>query len=207
VYKRLDCGDLRNRFTGSGRYDAIITHVSNFRPVKRAVVVVDIFKRVLDLGLRTKLLLIGDGPDLPDALKRAREHGIAAHVDSVGEQDAVLPLLSISDVFLLPSAQESFGLAALEAMACQVPVVASRVGGLPEVIDHGVTGFLHDPEDLEAMAVSVARLLADLELLGRMGSTARETVSRRFCADRIVPLYESYYAEVGAHRTGVKTFG
>ena len=207
VYKRLDCADLRARFTVSGRYDFIITHVSNFRPVKRAVAVVDIFNRVLDLGLRAKLLLIGDGPDLPDALKRAREHGIAAHVDSLGEQDAVLPLLSVSDVFLLPSAQESFGLAALEAMACRVPVVASLAGGLPEVIDDGVTGFLHDPDDLEAMAASVARLLGDLELLSRMGSAARETVIHRFCADKIVPRYESYYAEVGAHRTGVKTFG
>jgi N-acetyl-alpha-D-glucosaminyl L-malate synthase BshA len=207
VYKRLDCDDLRDRFTASGRYDFIISHVSNFRPVKRVAAVVDIFKRVLDLGLRAKLLLIGDGPDLPDALRRAREHGIAAHVESLGEQDAVLPLLSISDAFLLPSAQESFGLAALEAMACRVPVVASRVGGLPEVIDHGVTGFLHDPDDLEGMASSVARLFRDADLLASVGTAARETVRLRFCVDRIVPRYESYYAEVGAHRTGVKTFG
>ena len=99
-----------------------------------------------------RLLLVGDGPELATAYRLARELGIAPLVHSLGAQEEVVPLLSIADLFLLPSSQESFGLAALEAMACEVPVVASRVGGLPEVIEHGVSGFLHAPDALDEMA-------------------------------------------------------
>jgi glycosyltransferase involved in cell wall biosynthesis len=112
----------------------------------------------------------------------------------------VVPLLSVADVLLLPSAQESFGLAALEAMACEVPVVASRVGGLPEVIEHGVTGFLHAPGDLESMAESALRLLTDEALHQRVGAAARKTADERFCDERIVPIYEAYYEEILARR-------
>jgi glycosyltransferase involved in cell wall biosynthesis len=105
----------------------------------------------------------------------------------------VIPLLSASDVFLLPSAQESFGLAALEAMACEVPVVASNVGGLPEVIAHGATGFLHDPADLDGMAASAIALLTDPALHGRVAQAARKRVEESFGVDRIVPMYERYY--------------
>ena len=111
-----------------------------------------------------RLLLVGDGPDLRAANRLARELGIWNLVDAVGAQEEVLPLLSISDLFLLPSAQESFGLAALEAMACEVPVIASRVGGLPEVIEDGVTGFLHPPDALDEMAESGVNLLTDPDL-------------------------------------------
>ena len=104
-----------------------------------------------------RLLLVGDGPELGTAYRLGRELGIAPLVEALGAQEDVIPLLSAADVFLLPSAQESFGLAALEAMACEVPVVASNVGGLPEVIEHGVTGFLHDPADLDGMAASASR--------------------------------------------------
>jgi glycosyltransferase involved in cell wall biosynthesis len=114
----------------------------------------------------------------------------------VGAQEAIIPLLSAADVFLLPSAQESFGLAALEAMACEVPVVASRVGGLPEVIEDGVSGFLHVPDDLDAMASSAVHLLTDDALLQRVACAARERVSDHFCSDRVVPLYEEYYEQV-----------
>jgi len=117
-------------------------------------------------------------------------------VHFLGEQDQVLPLLSISDVFLLPSSQESFGLAALEAMACEVPVVASRVGGLPEVIDHGTSGFLHPPEDLDGMARSAVLLLTDQLLRRRVVAAARRTVHERFCDEEIVPVYEAYYEEI-----------
>ena len=112
---------------------------------------------------------------------------MAKHVDALGEQDQILPLLSISDLFLLPSSQESFGLAALEAMACEVPVVASRVGGLHEVIDHGVTGFLHHPDDLDGMAESGVALLTDAGLHARVTAAARRTVRQRFCRDLVVP--------------------
>jgi glycosyltransferase involved in cell wall biosynthesis len=117
-------------------------------------------------------------------------------VHFLGEQDQVLPLLSISDVFLLPSAQESFGLAALEAMACGVPVIASRVGGLPEVIDHEQTGFLHAPDDLDGMARSAILLLTDERLHRRITGAARQVVHQRFCDEKIVPIYEAYYEEI-----------
>ena len=107
-----------------------------------------------------------------------------------------MPLLSAADVFLLPSAQESFGLAALEAMACEVPVVASRVGGLPEVIEDGVTGFLHPLDDLDGMAASVIRLLTDDALRRRDGRGGSSVGHERFCDWRIVPAYESYYEEI-----------
>ena len=117
-----------------------------------------------------------------------------------GEQDQVVPLLSAAHVFLLPSSQESFGLAALEAMACEVPTVASRIGGLPELVEDGVSGFLHDPDDLEGMARSAVLLLTDEALHGRFAEAARERAKARFCDSKIVPLYEGYYSEILARK-------
>ena len=142
------------------------------------------------------VLLVGDGPDLPQALDAARALGVAKDVEALGEQDQTLPLLSIADLFLLPSAQESFGLAALEAMACEVPVVASRVGGLHEVIDHGTTGFLHDVDDLDGMAGSGVALLSDSGLHARVSKAGRRVVRERFCRDLVVPRYERYYERI-----------
>jgi glycosyltransferase involved in cell wall biosynthesis len=116
-------------------------------------------------------------------------------VQFLGEQDRVVPLLSASDVFLLPSAQESFGLAALEAMTCEVPVVASKVGGLPEVIDHGVTGFLHPLDDLNGMAQSIAHLLLDDRMRRQFGAAARTVARDRYSDTAIIPMYEAYYRE------------
>ncbi|MEO8078284.1 MAG: glycosyltransferase, partial [Acidobacteriota bacterium] len=138
---------------------------------------------------------------LGEALDLARSLGVAKHVESLGEQDQILPLLSVSDLFLLPSAQESFGLAALEAMACEVPVVASRVGGLHEVIDHGMTGFLHEPSDLEGMAESSVALLTDPELHARVAAAGRRTVCQRFSSDLVVPRYEALYEQLLAGQT------
>ena len=140
-----------------------MVHVSNFRPVKRVDAVVAIFDRIRK-QVPARLLLVGDGPELALAQQMARELGIDAFVHAVGAQEEVVPLLSIADVFLLPSAQESFGLAALEAMACEVPVVASRVGGLPEVIEHGVSGFLHPLDAIDEMAASAIALLTNESL-------------------------------------------
>jgi N-acetyl-alpha-D-glucosaminyl L-malate synthase BshA len=193
VHRRLDVPDLRNRFARDG--ERIVIHVSNFRPVKRVVAVIDIFARIRQ-AVPARLLMVGDGPDLGDAVQRARALDLTGHVTFVGEQDQVLPLLSISDVFLLPSSQESFGLAALEAMSCEVPVIASRVGGLPEVIAHGANGFLHALNDLDGMASSAIMVLSDEELHRRIASAARRTVHERFCDEKIVPLYEAYYKEV-----------
>ena len=125
-----------------------------------------------------------------------RELGISALVHPLGAQEEVAPLLSISDLFLLPSAQESFGLAALEAMACEVPVVASRVGGIPEVIEDGVHGYLHPPDDIAGMAASAVRVLSDPALHARMAAAACRRVREDFCADKVVPLYEACYQRV-----------
>jgi glycosyltransferase involved in cell wall biosynthesis len=135
-----------------------------------------------------------------EASRLARALGVAADVEFLGEQDQVVQLLSASDVFLLPSVQESFGLAALEAMACEVPVVASNVGGLPEVIEHGVTGFLHPPEDLDGMAASAIALLGDETLHQRIVDAAARRVREMFCEERVVPMYEALYREVAYAR-------
>jgi len=207
----LDCGvhcrqfvaALRERFAPNG--SKLLIHISNFRPVKRVTSVVDIFARVRR-EQPARLLMVGDGPDVGEAVRRARSLGVSGDVHFAGEQDQVLPLLSIADVFLLPSAQESFGLAALEAMACEVPVVASRVGGLPEVIEDGETGFLREPNDIDGMTAAVLMLLSDNALHHRMGGAARRVVHTRFCSEKVVPMYEGYYerilASVGGRTTG-----
>jgi L-malate glycosyltransferase len=169
-----------------------IVHMSNFRPVKRIDAVVDVFRRIRGLMPAT-LLLVGDGPELPSARRRLHALGIEPSVEYAGERQDVVELLSQADLFLLPSATESFGLAALEAMACEVPVVASRVGGLPEVVDDGVTGFLCAPEDLDGMAARAVELLTDSAMHARMGQAARRIAIERFAADRVVPLYERAY--------------
>jgi N-acetyl-alpha-D-glucosaminyl L-malate synthase BshA len=193
VHRRVEAGSVRDRLIGDPAAKVLI-HVSNFRPVKRVTAVIEVFARVCR-QVPAHLLMVGDGPDLDKATRLAAEYGLTDRVHFLGEQDQVLPLLSISDVFLLPSAQESFGLAALEAMACKVPVVASHVGGLPEVIEHGRDGFLHAPDDLEGMARSAVGLLIDPELNRRIGEAARQTVKGKFCGEKIVPRYEAYYEE------------
>jgi N-acetyl-alpha-D-glucosaminyl L-malate synthase BshA len=195
IHRRVPRPDLRRRFTSAEPEAKIVVHVSNFRPVKRIDAVLGIFDRIRR-RVPARLLLVGDGPELGTAYRLARELGISSMMHAVGAQEEVLPLLSISDVFLLPSAQESFGLAALEAMACEVPVVASRVGGIPEVIDDGVTGFLHPLDALDEMAGSAVRLLTDEPLRRRMGDAACRRVREHFCAERVVPMYEKCYAEV-----------
>ena len=194
VHRRVDAEWVRERVIGDPAGKVLI-HVSNFRPVKRATAVVDVFARVTK-EVPAHLLMVGDGPDRDNAARFAAELGVSERVHFLGEQDEVRSLLSIADVFLLPSAQESFGLAALEAMACEVPVVASSVGGLPEVIQHGVNGFLHPLDDLDAMAQSAVRLLTDPALHRRVAAAALETVQVKFCDQKIVLLYEGYYEEV-----------
>ena len=195
VHRRRARADLRKRFTDGDDRARIVVHVSNFRPVKRVEAVLAIFDRIRQ-RVPARLLLVGDGPDLALAYRKARELGILPLVHGVGAQEEVVPLLSISDVFLLPSAQESFGLAALEAMACEVPVVASRVGGLPEVIEHGVSGFLHPPDAIDDMAASALAILTDDEVHARVGAAACRRVREQFCVERVVPMYEACYRGV-----------
>ena len=175
--------------------EKLLIHVSNFRPVKRVTAAVEVLARVV-ASVPARLLLVGDGPDVEQVARLAHSLGVAEHVQFLGEQDQVVPLLSVSDVFLLPSAQESFGLAALEAMACGVPVVAARVGGVPEVVEHDVSGYLHAPDDLDGMARSVVRLLTDDSTHARVASAAARTAHERYCDSKIVPLYEAYYQEI-----------
>jgi N-acetyl-alpha-D-glucosaminyl L-malate synthase BshA len=194
TYDRREVAELRDRLTG-GSSEKVVVHMSNFRPVKRADAVIEVFVR-LHARLPARLLLVGEGPDLDGALRLARELGVADAVTALGEQDDVVSLLSVADLFLLPSVQESFGLAALEAMACGVPVVASRVGGLPEVVADGECGFLHPPDDLGGMADSAVRILGDPELHERMARAGRRLVCTRFSEAKVVPRYEAFYETI-----------
>jgi N-acetyl-alpha-D-glucosaminyl L-malate synthase BshA len=194
-YRRIADPLRREQIAPRADYDAVVVHMSNFRPVKRIDVAMDVFRRIRE-RVRARLLLIGDGPVRPDIESQARELGLLEHVVFAGEQQDPVPWLSVGDLFLLPSAQESFGLAALEAMACEVPVVASNVGGLPEVIGSGVSGFLRDPTDHQGMAADAVALLKDPDLHRRVTQAASARVREEFCVDRVVPMYERYYERV-----------
>jgi len=174
-----------------------LLHISNFRPVKRIVDCVHILARVRQ-SVDAQLWMAGDGPDRYSAERAAHDLGVQDHVTFLGKQDHIERLIPRAHVLLLPSQMESFGLAALEAMACGVVPVATRVGGLPELITDGKDGFLEPAGDVEAQAARVAELLTRSALLGRMGAAARRTAEARFCASLIIPRYEQYYAEIAA---------
>lgn len=193
---------MRARLQGTARDAAILLHMSNFRPVKRLDAVVDVFARV-HARHPARLVLVGDGPVRPQIERLVSEAGLSDEVVFAGEQPDARSWLASADLFLLPSAQESFGLSALEAMACEVPVIASRVGGLPEVIRDGVTGHLRAPDDTAGMADAALALLRDRAARLAMGRAAAADVRARFRHDAIVPLYEQYYEEiVGQARAG-----
>jgi len=175
--------------------EAILMHLSNFRPVKRVVDVVRIFAKVAS-EVPAQLVLIGDGPDRSAAEWLAHDLGIHSRVHFLGKQDRVNELLPLADLMLMPSVQESFGLAALEAMACKVPSIATRVGGVPELIDDGVTGLLYPVGDVEAMALGALSLLRDRNRLEAMREAGRKTAQKRFCSSLVVPRYVRYYEQV-----------
>jgi len=175
--------------------EKVVIHLSNFRPVKRPVDVVEIFTLVQE-KLPSVLLMVGDGPERSNAEYVARHNGIERRVHFLGKRDDIEELLASSDVMLLPSDTESFGLVALEAMACEVPVVVSKVGGLPEVVQDGVEGFLVEPRNVAGMAARTIEILGDEDRRREMGKRARETARARFCSTLIIPQYEEYYRKV-----------
>jgi L-malate glycosyltransferase len=186
---------LQHRSEYAGADEKILVHLSNFRPVKRIPDVIEIFDRV-QKQVPARLLMIGDGPERSPAEWLAVKKGIHNKVDFLGKQDRIHEKLPVADVMLLPSQLESFGLAALEAMACEVVPIATNVGGVPEVIDHGKTGFLAEVGDVEAMANYALEILTDDTKLKQMGEQARASAQARFCASKIIPMYEKYYREV-----------
>ena len=193
-YRRREMPSLRAQLAPAG--EPLLAHVSNFRPVKRPVDCVEIFARVRRKGIDARLVMVGDGSERGLAEHRARCLGVEAHCSFVGKQPKIVDYLSVADVLLLPSEQESFGLAALEAMACEVPVVASRVGGVPEVVTDGETGCLAEVGDVDKMADDAARLLSDEDARRAMGRRARESALSRYSTDLVIPQYLDFYERV-----------
>jgi N-acetyl-alpha-D-glucosaminyl L-malate synthase BshA len=175
--------------------ESLLIHLSNFRPVKRVTDAVKIFARIAR-ERPAQLVLVGDGPDRSAAEWLAHDLGIHARVHFLGKQERVSELLALADLLLMPSELESFGLVALEAMACKVPSIATRVGGVPELIDDGVTGLLFPVGDVEAMAAGALSLLADPDRLETMRDAARRTAQKRFCSSLVVPKYVRFYEQV-----------
>jgi N-acetyl-alpha-D-glucosaminyl L-malate synthase BshA len=191
-YRRDALPCHRSRLSREG--EKIITHISNFRAVKRVEDVIHIFAHI-SRRLPARLLLVGDGPERGRVQHVAEEEQVLDHVLFLGKQISVVELLSCSDLFLLPSEQEAFGLVALEAMSCGVPVVATRTGGIPEVVTHGESGYLAPVGDVEAMAEFGIGLLLDQDRW-REASRAARRDAERFSAERVVSQYEEYYREV-----------
>jgi N-acetyl-alpha-D-glucosaminyl L-malate synthase BshA len=193
-YRNTEVADeVRREYAPDGQ--RVLVHLSNFRPVKRLTDVIEIFDRVRK-QVPSRLLLIGDGPDRSVAEWLAVQKGIHDDVLFLGKQDQIYEKLSIADIMLLPSELESFGLAALEAMACEVVPISTRAGGVPEVIDHGMSGYLADVGDVETMARYAIDLLTDESRLREMGKRARAVAMERFCSTKIVKQYEDFYRRV-----------
>jgi N-acetyl-alpha-D-glucosaminyl L-malate synthase BshA len=193
-YKRLEDAPLRDELAQNG--EKLLTHVSNFRPVKRPLDCIEIFAKVKKRHPKTRLIMVGDGPERGAAVYRAEQLDVLDDVLFVGKQGRIADYLGVSDVFLLPSELESFGLAALEALACEVPVIATRIGGIPEVVTDGEFGYLSDVGDTDNMAEDTVRLLEDENLRRAMGQKARESAVQRYGSDKIIPQYIAFYEKI-----------
>jgi len=183
----------RSEFAGPD--EKIIMHMSNYRPVKNADDVIKIFE-IVNKRQPSRLILVGDGPEAPNVLAQADNLGLKDRVKFLGGQDMVESVLCKADLFLLPSASEAFGLAALEAMACGVPVVGSIVGGLPELVVNGEAGYLEPIGDVGAMARRSLEILSDDQLHGKMAKRAREITVEKFTTEKIVNRYKDFYRKV-----------
>ncbi len=196
IYNFVNC-DLYKPSPDRGKKGKRLIHISNFRPVKRVNDCIRILAEVRK-EVDAQLFMVGDGPDRGPAERLARELGVDRHTIFMGKQNHVERLIPQAHVLLMPSDMESFGLAALEGMACGVPPVTTRVGGIPELVTHGVDGFLENIGDIQAQAVRAIQLLSDETLHEHMAKAARKTATSRFCTDLIIPQYEKYYDEVVA---------
>ncbi|TDI77537.1 MAG: N-acetyl-alpha-D-glucosaminyl L-malate synthase BshA [Bacteroidetes bacterium] len=176
--------------------EKLLVHVSNFRPVKRVADVIQMFARLKDDGYAVKMLLVGDGPDRMATEHLARELNVMDDIRFLGKQEPVGEILSVADIFVLPSGSETFGLAALEAMSCAVPVIATDVGGLPELIQDGITGFLFPLGDVDALVDRAKQMLDNDDLRMKMAQASRKRAIDSFSKQLIVPMYESYYQEI-----------
>ena len=181
------------RFAPEG--EKLLIHLSNFRPVKR---VQDCIRILAEVRKHTnaRLLMVGDGPERGPSEHLAWQLGVGKDVEFLGKQNGVERLIRLAHVLLMPSEMESFGLAALEAMACGVPAVGTRVGGVPELITDGEDGYLESVGDIEGQSARVVQLLTDDALHARMAAAARKTASTRFCTDKIIPQYLEYYEAI-----------
>lgn len=201
IYNFVNCdkykpsADMALREHFAARNEKILIHVSNFRPVKRTTDVVEIFS-IVQQRIPSVLLMVGDGPERSNAEWTARNRGVDRKVHFLGKQENIEELIGISDLLLLPSETESFGLVALEAMSCEVPVIASKVGGLPEVVTDGVEGFLVEPRDVRRMAECSLWILSDDARRVEMGKRARAKAHAFFCSDTIISKYERYYRKI-----------
>ncbi|MGI8408808.1 MAG: glycosyltransferase, partial [Pyrinomonadaceae bacterium] len=193
-YKRLEDSPLHAELAPNG--EKLLTHVSNFRAVKRPIDCVEILAKVKAHGKNVRLVMVGDGPERSAVYYRAEQLNVKDDVSFVGKQANIADYLGVSDVFLLPSELESFGLAALEAQACELPVIATRIGGIPEVVNDGETGFLSDVGDIEKMSEDTLRLLNDEDMRRAFGEKGRDLAIQRYNADKIIPQYISFYEKV-----------
>ncbi|MCM3440774.1 N-acetyl-alpha-D-glucosaminyl L-malate synthase BshA [Metabacillus halosaccharovorans] len=191
VYYKKDAMHLKKEYK-IGEDEKVIIHVSNFRKVKRVQDVVYAFQKI-HRKVKSKLLLVGDGPEMTYVNRLVRELGLVEHVLFLGKQDSLEELYSISDLILLLSEKESFGLVLLEAMACGVPCIGTNAGGIPEVILEGETGYICDIGDIETIALRAIQILSDQDLHSRMAESATILAKERFHSDKIVSQYESIY--------------
>ncbi len=192
-FRRIDATDFRRHIAPAG--EKVLVHVSNFRPLKRVPDVIRIFYEVKK-KIPSKLILVGDGPDRSNCERLCRELDICDDVKFLGKQSELVQILSAADLFLMPSQSESFGLSALEAMACEVPVVSSSVGGLPELIVHGETGYIAEIGDIDRMARYAIELLTSENKHQLFAQNSRKRAVETFDVEKIVDLYEKYYSKV-----------
>lgn len=193
-YTRLDDSPLHSELAPNG--ERLLVHVSNFRAVKRPVDCVEILARVRAAGQNARLIMVGDGPELSAVRYRGEQLNMNGNISYVGKQAKIADYLGVADVFLLPSELESFGLAALEAQACEAPVIATRIGGIPEVVSDGESGFLSDVGDVEKMSKDTLRLLTDENLRREFGERGRTLAIERYSMSKIIPQYIAYYEKV-----------